>query len=320
MTPPNNIVTNSMIVKVTGTAADSVGVSNVQVEVNTEGFRLANGSNNWTIAVTLLPGNNVISARSEDLAGNFSTVATHEITYTPAAVPMGRKKPAAESAANTLPAAAGTYSGLFYPASGATKASSGFFTATLASGGDGAFSANILLDEGSYPFTGRFDTSGDAQSIVPRAGKTSVTATLHLDLAPPDGQMTGVISNADWRSILQAGRAALDAATNPAPASAGQFALVVPSGASSPVGFLDFTNTPRGTALVTGTLADGANIVRAAPMVKGAAIPLYVPLYSGKGLFLGWITFTNWPAQANSDGGFWIKPGSTNVTGVIIVK
>jgi hypothetical protein len=72
--------------------------------------------------------------------------------------------------------------------------------------------------------------------------------------------------------------------------------------------------------LVTGTLADGANIVRAAPMVKGPAIPLYVPLYSGKGMFLGWITFTNSPGQTNTDGAFWIKPGATNATGVLIVK
>jgi hypothetical protein len=219
--------------------------------------------------------------------------------------------------ASTAP---GTYSGLFYPATGATQASAGFFTATIASRGVGAFSANLLLDGGSYPFTGRFDPSGDAQSIVPRAGKASVTASLHLDVDPADGQMTGMISNGDWRSILKASRAVFNAASNPAPVCAGQFALVIPSGANTPVGYLTLTNTAGGTALVTGTLADGANIIRAAPMVKGAAIPLYVPLYSGKGLFLGWITFTNWPAQTNVADAFWIKPGSTNVTGVLIVK
>jgi hypothetical protein len=222
--------------------------------------------------------------------------------------------------ADLLIAAAGTYSGLFYPAKGATQASSGFFTATVASRGAGAFSANLLLDGGSYPFTGRFDPFGDAQSIVPRIGKASVTASLHLDIDPPDGQMTGVISNADWRSSLQAGRAVFNAASNPAPVSAGQYALVIPSGASASVGYLTLTNAESGSALVTGTLADGAHIIRAAPMVKGAAIPLYAPLYSGKGLFLGWITFTNWPGRTNFGDAFWIKPGSPNATGVLIVK
>ena len=59
---------------------------------------------------------------------------------------------------------------------------------------------------------------------------------------------------------------------------------------------------------------------RAAPMDQGAGIPLYIPLYSGKGLFLGWITFTNSPAAANFGQAVWIKPGRTNLTGVFIVK
>jgi hypothetical protein len=49
-------------------------------------------------------------------------------------------------AENWLSSAAGTYSGLFSPTTGATEVSSGFFTATIASGGRGVFSANILLD------------------------------------------------------------------------------------------------------------------------------------------------------------------------------
>jgi hypothetical protein len=211
--------------------------------------------------------------------------------------------------------AAGTYSGLFYPASGATQASSGYMTATVASQGAGAFSANLLLDGGSYGFTGKFDDSGDARSIVPRAGKASVSASLHLDLDPPGGPMSGVISSGEWRSILQAGRAG-----DPETESAGQITLETPAGAGTPAGYLALTNTAGGTELVTGTLPDGARILRAAPIVKDGAIPLYAPLYSGKGLFLGWITLTNWPGQTNIGSAFWIKPGSTNATRVLIVK
>ena len=75
-----------------------------------------------------------------------------------------------------------------------------------------------------------------------------------------------------------------------------------------------------GTALVTGTLADGANIFRAEPVEKGPAIPLYAPLYSGQGVFLAWIAFTNSPAQVNYGHAVWIGPGFTNVTDVYIVK
>jgi hypothetical protein len=212
------------------------------------------------------------------------------------------------------------YSGLFYPADGATPAGAGFFTATLASQSGGAFSAKLLLDGESYPFTGKFDPSGDAQSLVPRAGKASLTAFLHLNLDSPDGPMTGVISTVDWRSILLAGRVEYNAASNPARANAGQFALVLAGGAGAPIGYLNLTNTANGSALVAGTLADGSKILRAAPTVKGAVVPLYAPLYSGKGVFLGWISFTNPPGQTDDCDAFWFKPGATNAARVLIVK
>jgi hypothetical protein len=83
---------------------------------------------------------------------------------------------------------------------------------------------------------------------------------------------------------------------------------------------LTVNNPVGGAALVTGTLPDGANIFRTAPMEKGPAIPLYVPLYSGQGMFLAWISFTNSPAQANFGQAVWIGPGFTNLTDVYIVK
>jgi hypothetical protein len=319
-TPAANSVTNARVVTVSGTAADNVGVAQVQVEVNSNGFQPASGTTNWSRAVTLVPGANVISAYSVDLAGNLSTAAKRTVAYDSSATLPAEPESLRQPADRSLSPAAGTYCGLFYPAAGATRASAGFFTATVSSVAAGAFSANILLDGGSYPFAGKFDPSGDAQAIVPRAGKTSVTASLHLDLDLSAGQMTGVISSADWRSILQAGRAVFDAATNPAPLWAGQFALVIPSGAIEPAGYLAITNTAGGTALVTGTLADGANIFRAAPMAKGPLIPLYAPLYSGQGMFLAWITFTNSTAPANFGPAVWIGPGFTNLTDVIIVK
>jgi hypothetical protein len=316
--PKANSTTTNNMVTVTGTASDPIGIGRSYVELGTNGFVPAPGKTSWTNVVgPLLPGVNVISARSQDLSGVFSAIVTRTITYI---VPG----PASRSARNlddrSLPEASGTYSGLFYPTTGATRESSGFFTATLASRTAGAFTAHILLDGGNYPFAGEFDASGDAQAIVPRAGKTPVTASLHLDLDAAQAQMTGMISNADWRSILQSGRSTFNAATNPAPDGASQFALVIPAGTNAPAGYLTINNTVGGAALVTGTLPDGANIFRSAPMEKGPAMPLYVPLYSGQGMFLAWISFTNSPAPANFGQAVWIGPGFTNLTDVYIVK
>jgi hypothetical protein len=239
------------------------------------------------------------------------------VTSSPATLTVLSKTSLAEAAHSTSFA---TYSGLFYPPGGATLASSGFFTATVGSGMGRAFSANLLLDGASYPLAGKFDSAGNAQLIVPRVGKTPVIMSLHLNSDPAGGQMSGVVSNAEWCSILQAGRASFDAARNPAPDCAGQYTLMIPSGSNAPVGYLNISNTPGGTAFVTGSLADGARLFRAAPMAKDTGIPLYVPLYSGKGLFLGWITLTNSPGETNFGNPVWIKPGSTNATAVLMVK
>jgi hypothetical protein len=132
--------------------------------------------------------------------------------------------------------------------------------------------------------------------------------------------MSGVVSNADWCSILQAGRASFAGACDLTPEVEGHFALVMPSGGNVPIGHLSVNTTPNGTALVSGTLADGARLFRAAPMAKDNRIPLYAPLCSGKGMFLGWITLTNSPGETNFGNPVWIQPGSTNATSLLLVK
>ena len=73
---------------------------------------------------------------------------------------------------NPFPAVAGVYNGLFAPATGVTEDSSGFFTATLPPSGHGTYSAKLLLNGGTYPFSGTFDLSGDAGTTLARSGKT----------------------------------------------------------------------------------------------------------------------------------------------------
>jgi hypothetical protein len=310
-TPRNNITVATNVVTITGTAADNVGVAKVLVAVGLGSYVPAVGSNTWTYSADLLPGANLIMVRSVDLAGNVSDPAKVNINYNPPVVPMDAK--ALASPDGPLAQAVGTYNGLFEPAGGATEASAGFFTATLA-GSAGIFSANLLLDGGSYPFAGQFDPAGNAQTIIPRAGQTPLRASLRLNLDPLDDQISGVISNASWVSILHAER---DAA-NFAPGIEGQFVIVIPSDAATPAGYLTVSNTASGSAQVSGSLADGAELFRLAPVSKDLAIPLYLPLYSGQGLFLGWISPTN--ATANIGQATWIKPGAANPINVWIIK
>jgi len=76
-------------VTVSGTATDpgtpSTGVSLVQVQVNGTGgtWQPASGTTSWNASVSLSLGGNTIYVRSQDGAGNYSTIASVSVTYTP---------------------------------------------------------------------------------------------------------------------------------------------------------------------------------------------------------------------------------------------
>jgi hypothetical protein len=59
-------------IAVSGTASDSVGVSSVQWTTSTGGAGIATGTTSWSAAVPLLVGNNTVTVRAYDAAGNSS--------------------------------------------------------------------------------------------------------------------------------------------------------------------------------------------------------------------------------------------------------
>lgn len=222
-----------------------------------------------------------------------------------------------------FPAVAGVYNGLFSPAAGVSEQSSGFLTATLSATGHGAYSGKLLLAGGSYALSGAFDLSGDAEEIVPLSGDSSLTVAMHLDLAAANEQLTGSVSeNATngWTSDLVADRA-IFGKTNPATIYAGKYTLIIPPGSNAPGGYSYATldNSMAGVVTLSGSLADNTPISQSVPISTNGNIPLYVSLYSHKGLLTGWLTLTdqtgNQPAQAVAGTGVaWIKPGATGFT------
>jgi len=381
--PVNNFSTNGGVVTVTGTAADPhLAVTNVQVEVNQNGFQTATGTAKWTNVVTLVPGTNVISARSFNLAGTNSLTNTLHVIYLAssplivqtngvgrvtslsgatngAKLIIGRNytilatsvsnylftnwtsgaNPGpltnypggsnltfmmytnmvlqANFVTNPFLAVAGVYSGLFYPVTGVTEASSGFVSATISSNSTGAYSAKLRLNGGSNSFTGSFDLTGTAQTNFTIAGE-KVSVTLSLDFNPLDALMGGTVSSAagGWNSVIQADRAVFSTNANPATNYAGQFTLLLPPGTNAPVGGPDgygyaaITNTLGGISTLGGALADGTPFLWSAPIAQNGGVPLYQSLYSGKGSLLGWIYFTNEPPETvSTNSSFtWIKP------------
>lgn len=73
----------SSSVRVTGVAADDVGVARVEVRVNEGTWRAAVGTASWSIDLVLANGANRIEARAFDESGNPSSMATVDVTLMP---------------------------------------------------------------------------------------------------------------------------------------------------------------------------------------------------------------------------------------------
>jgi len=66
------VSTASATISLSGMASDNVGVSSVQWSTSTGGSGTANGTTSWSAVVPLLVGNNTVTVRAYDAAGNSS--------------------------------------------------------------------------------------------------------------------------------------------------------------------------------------------------------------------------------------------------------
>ncbi len=82
--PANNATVTSASLTVAGTASDNVQAANVLCQPNGAGWNpgiTGNGWSNWTAAVNLTPGTNMVQAYAVDAAGNKSTTNSVSFDY-----------------------------------------------------------------------------------------------------------------------------------------------------------------------------------------------------------------------------------------------
>jgi uncharacterized repeat protein (TIGR03803 family) len=221
---------------------------------------------------------------------------------------------------NPFPPFAGAYDGLFSPTNGMTEASSGFFTATILSSSRGAYSAKLLLDGGSYSFSGAFNLDMQAAAIIARSNKPPLTVELQLTNDQIIGTVNDNATNA-WFSQLLANRSLFNARTYRATNYEGIYTLVLlpggPVPANEPIGcgYATLSNSAAGLVSLSGRLADNTAISQSVPVATNGDIPLYVSLYKHQGSLQGWLTLTNLTngqAQTIVGAGLgWIKPGTS---------
>ena len=203
----------------------------------------------------------------------------------------------------------GNYNGLLYDTNTVQHQSSGYFTATVT--GRGAYSGSLMIAGSRFSFRGQFNSQGQATNTLLRAGLSSLTVELQLDMSGTD-QITGRVSDGVWIAELLSNRSVFNAIANPCPFR-GQYTLIIPgntNGAMSPGGhgFGTVSVDRAGLISLQGVLADGTKIVqRKVALSKNGYWPFYLSLYGGKGSVVNWLTFTNRPMDNLNGDGIWIK-------------
>jgi hypothetical protein len=210
----------------------------------------------------------------------------------------------------------GTYEGLIYDTNGPAPQSSGFFNAKLTSAG--SFSAKITLGGQNLSLSGQFSAGGSFSNGIVRKGASPLSAQLNLDIA--SGTITGLIGDGTGFTELAANRAVTSAG-----ATAGKYTLLIPGGSNGvaqPGGdsYATIVVSSTGAISLKGVLADGTKVAQKANLLTTGQWPFYVPLYSGHGSVLSWMTFSNGVINGTVD---WFKPvgsgglypaGFTNIT------
>jgi hypothetical protein len=207
--------------------------------------------------------------------------------------------------------ASSVYNGLFFQEDAVSLDSAGSFTASLTT--SGRYSGKLLLGAKRYAFSGILNTNQNSGTnvIVRRDGPT-----LRLDFqigGTQNDQISGHLTDGSWTALLS-GDLAVFSRTNPAP-FAGAYTLVIPGydgNSALPAGdsFGTLKVNSVGQVYFTGTLADGTKVSQSVPLSRCGYWPLHIPLSSGAGLLMSWLTFAS-PTNDLSGNFTWIKPANS---------
>lgn len=222
---------------------------------------------------------------------------------------------------NRFLAVRGIYHGLFGPTNDtgvlATDqvhpTNSGLVTLTVTK--LGAVTGKIYLAGTNHDFAGPSDPSGHAAVEVTRTGQPRLNLHLWFDLpespeVAPSQRVRGTVSDGSWSATFAGHRTGLFSGTS------NYFTFIIPSPGTVPdpnrpggdgAGFV--TATTNGVLTLAGTLGDGTPVTQGAALAREGDWPVFVPLYGGAGLLLGWgsVSAHHAPLDLKADL-VWFKP------------
>ena len=208
----------------------------------------------------------------------------------------------------------GTYSGLFHEDAAVRAESAGFFTISV--GSRGGYSGNLQLGTRRLSVSGQLDLQCQATQLISLTPSNTLTLSLSFGTGDQADKVSGTLTDGAWVSALAGDRAVFNARSKPAP-FAGSYTLVLPGSDGDPGlpagdGYGTARVSTSGLVSFSGTLADGTGISQSATVSKDGFWPLYVSVYSGQGVLMSWLAFTNQPESDINGLLSWIKPAISN--------
>ncbi|HWN95465.1 MAG TPA: immunoglobulin domain-containing protein [Methylomirabilota bacterium] len=222
----------------------------------------------------------------------------------------------------------GVYNGLFFDGGAPSHTTAGGVTMTLDD--KGGVKGTVQMGTRKRKFAGTFSLQHVATVSVPaKANDPALTLLLQLEI--PNALIRGTVSfganPAPGTSILTAYRNPFSSKLNPATNSGAYNIALAPAAPHSPAvpdgdGVVGLSVSTAGRVSAKGTLADGSPLkllTGQGQMDNGALpsfaqVPVYVPLYGGRGSLFGWITLYSANLENFTDALWWIKPASVGGT------
>ena len=201
-----------------------------------------------------------------------------------------------------------SFEGLFYETTNINPKSSGFFRLTVSP--DLRFTGTFKINGRRHSVSGGFDAATlSAPLTIRRDGLPKLTA--NLQLSTTGDAITGSVSDGTWTAQLDGESNTNYDAAYPAPQTGGYSFTLSDSGngISSPGNGSKghVTVAADGAIALNGILSEGTVIGQGAFVATDGRWPLYVSLYHGKGSLIGWMTFTNQPANGFNGMVVWSK-------------
>lgn len=242
-----------------------------------------------------------------DDAGNYTVTVSNpagSVTSTAAVLTMINNQVFTPAAGVAM---AGQYNGLFYLTNSSgtpviAEPSAGMLANCTVSS-NRTYTSKLYVAGVAYGIAGLFDLTGNDSRVISRTGPagltlSNLTVSLHIDWSFGTKEITGTVSNMDsgnaWVSTLVANEA-----TNALPGPSLNLQAYLPPAAGAPItspggyGVISIASSTKGVVTIVGTLADASVIFESVPVSKDLTIPVFVSLYSGRGLLEGWVSLAS---------------------------